>query len=55
MKDTFRQYYLMAFMSEMYKAVTMDKVNVKGYFVWSFMDVRTTRDWLMIQLVTSGA
>jgi hypothetical protein len=29
-------------MSEMYKALHFDKVKVKGYFCWSFYDVRQT-------------
>lgn len=31
---------MQGYIAEMYKAIKFDDVNVKGYFAWSFMDVR---------------
>lgn len=41
--DTFRQGFMQGYIAEMYKAIKFDDVNVKGYFAWSFMDVRLFR------------
>ena len=38
--DVFRQGFMQGYIAEMYKAIKFDDVNVKGYFAWSFMDVR---------------
>jgi len=36
--DYFRQNYLNLYINELYKAVTIDKINVKAYFIWSLLD-----------------
>lgn len=40
LNDPWRQQFIGGYMSEMYKALHFDKVKVKGYFCWSFYDVR---------------
>ena len=36
--DTFRVKYVQDYIAEMWKAITFDKVNVKGYYLWSLLD-----------------
>jgi beta-galactosidase len=36
--DEYRQNFTMGYIAELWKAITFDKVNVTGYFLWSLMD-----------------
>jgi len=36
--DVFRQDFIKGYLSEMYKAITFDDVDVKGFFYWSLLD-----------------
>jgi beta-glucosidase len=38
LNDTFRINYLNDYISEMKKAINIDGINIKGYFVWTLMD-----------------
>ena len=37
-KDTFRVNYISSYLENVRLAIVEDKVNVKGYFVWSMVD-----------------
>ena len=37
-RDEIRVPFFKAYLSEMHAAMTVDKVDVRGYYAWSFMD-----------------
>jgi beta-glucosidase/6-phospho-beta-glucosidase/beta-galactosidase len=38
LNDTYRIEYYRDYLYELWKAITIDKVDVRGYFAWSLMD-----------------
>jgi len=37
-KDYFRLNYLKSYINELYQSITVDKLNIKAYFIWSLLD-----------------
>jgi len=43
--DKFRVHYIQDYIAEMWKAITYDKVDVRGYYLWSLLDNFEVRRW----------